>query len=425
MVSRLEENNDYEMIKVVNENNWRHLNDEEIKEQKFFFVENYFTVRKRPYNRHGKTFEMIPEANTEESKSVIRGLYSQYGYLFEGDYENFMGEVMAGVTTAVIQFNPNQNEFNWMKVNEKGTGENKSLHAYIVKPGKTKISVLESEIMRYTNFTNWKERSGDKINGLDMMSLDAIMTDENGEETSFHDVCGEESSVTYRHTNYFEPHLVVWFKEWMEEQKKLRSSNNRRIRSTAKLTSHQIIYYDTMKDIFLGQLVSDEKGYVETWAEQVRIMKKESHKGKKNPVINIYSQQNIYDYNRAIREAALSAYREEFPNGGKTFVQMRMEKEKAVLDEVIAIMESDKYRLSAQNGQISKWIINNFEEQVVQDIIYDKLSSADLGNIIAGKMSRKKLIESKTLYRFVAAVEEKLENQSKLDASIQKNKKLN
>lgn len=452
-----EETQEVKVVKKVNQEEL--ITEQQIMEYKMEFLENYFTMEFIDYvtprkDTYGKSFDFRHAATSEESKSVIRGLWGRYSHLFEGSYEDFMGEVMFGVSSAVIQFKESQHTFDYSKVNiaakcgnTKKEEDNKSfkckcdgiecfpasdehlrLHAYIVKAGRTNISVLESHISSYVNMINWKERKGSSIYEMDMQSLDEVRIDGNGEEYTLNDEAGTESDVFHSFGGYVKPHFTIWWSDFIKEQKNLRASTNKRTRQKAVLTGKQLEYIDVMKVDFIGALVAQpkvdmdedefERPYGTQEEQYIRSNRKPEHR---------YTAQNIYNYNLKINKATLDAYYKEFPNG-MTFLGMKRSNEKVLLQEVMDIVYKEPEvnpahkiqkkgkSLTAQNEILSKWIINNLQEDVLQDIIYDKLDGSDMQNIIAAKLSRKKLIDSETLYKFVEAVEKNL-SKAELDTT--------
>lgn len=398
---------------------WEHLSDEKIMEEKYKFLENYFTSKVVRYSkpRHGKYVDVIVEPASSKSKSAIYGLYSSYRHLFNYELEDFMGEVMTCISSAVYQFKPNQDIFNWQQVNVKDSSENNRLHAYIVKPGSRNISVLESMLLDYTNMINWKERKGDTIREINMSSLDSILTDAEGNEYTLHDEIGEESDVFHVAGGYAKPHFLIWWDEFYKEQKKLRASSNRRVKSKAKLTQLQLNYLEVMKQDFIGELVSEPKiNEDEDKFERPFGTQEEQYKRSNRLPEQRYNPQEIYYFNNTIGNIAIQAYRAEFPNG-MTFLGNKHERDIELLNGIIDIVYSDKVEVSSmgikkkqkslnvQNGILSKFIIDNFSEGIIHDIIYDHLSGKDTGSILAAKMDNKKRVASETLYRFVEAAE--------------------
>lgn len=434
-------NNEKAEVVQMHQEGW--LNKEEIIDLKMEFLDKYFTMEFVDYGTpnsrtYGKSFDFIHAASTKESKSVIRGLWGRYKHHFEGDYEAFFGEIMACVSSAVIQFNPNQSEFSWNLVNDTSSAEHLKLHAYISKAGKTGISVLESLLQEYTNFIQWKKRSGDNINEFDITSFDAVIENEDGDEITLGETLGLDSGLYYYedgwkqdeedsekfvyHSNYHKPHFVVYFYEWFDEQKRLRASKKREDHSAAELTDTQIEYFDEWKDVFNGILVT---GLPRFDAEYAKKLADRERKGKR-----IYTNDESSKFNKEIRERYEQHYNSKFPNG-VSFLRMKLMEEKEILEEAVYILNQEPVHnpkmkiqkksksVKARMEELSKWIIDNFNRPVVSDIIHDDLDNGDLNHITAVKMSRKRhvVIEEEVLNRFIKAVDSRLYDIGKVDAT--------
>lgn len=442
------ENVKVEVIPVVK--GGERLTDEQVMQEKLYFVEGYFSVRFVDYvspssRTLGKSFDFIYQANTPQAKSAIKRLWSRYQRHFDSDYENFMGEIMAGVTEAVIQFNESQDTYDYSKMNEEGSKENQRLHAYIVKAGRTGISVLESHIHWYTNLIEWKKRSGAYIDGIDMTSFDAVVEAEDGEEITISEMLGEDSGlyahedgwkydadklIEVYHSNYHKPHFVMWWHKFLEKQRELRSSANRRTQAKAVLTQHQLDYLKVMSKYFVGELITginleleskdknDEKVEALTYEQQKKAIEIENLKRRKNGLkpYKVYTQDDIYNYNSIIRERVIEEYNRQFPQGGLTFYGMRRSNEMEVLEEAYKIIyppqQSGKIKkrhpkMEARQKELSKFILKNFKEIAIQDIVYERLDDEDQGYVIAALTSKGE-IPSSTLSNFILEVADKL-----------------
>ncbi|WP_203246318.1 hypothetical protein [Sporosarcina beigongshangi] len=425
-------------IVQIHQEGW--LNKVEIIDLKMEFLDDYFTVEFVDYGSansrtYGKSFDFVHAAKTKESKSVIKGLWGRYKHHFEGDYEAFFCEIMACVSSAVIQFNESQSTYSYSHMNEKGSSENLRLHAYIVKPGKTGISVLESLLQKYTNFIQWKERSGDNINEFNITSFDAVTENEDGDEITLGETLGEDSGLYYYedswrkdeedseeivyHSNYHKPHFIVYFYQWFDEQKRLRASKDRDDHSKAELTATQITYFDEWKEVFLGELAYGIPKFDDEYAIKLADRKKKKQR--------IYSNDESSKFNKEIRERYEKHYDSKFPNG-VSFLRMKLMEDKEVLDEAVNIINQEPVHNPklgkiqkksksdlAREEELSKWILANFKnEGVVRDIIYS-LSGEHLGDVIEAQMTRT-VIKKEALYSFINAVGDRLDEIEDVDA---------
>lgn len=407
---------------------WERLTDEQIQDEKTKFVEKYFETKFVDYGdkpRYGMSFGMELVATSVPSQRYIDSLWNQYSFRFDYDKEVFMSEVAAAVTFSVFIFNESQDTYDYSKMNDRGkwdkdleadkngnkyavlpSSEHMRLHAYLVKRGKKGISPIESYLMSYANEAENKRMTGSgDIEMMDVSSFDAKIEIDGelmqqseliGEEDNiFSDEVGnvydsDEGGLVY-YSPYVKNHFVKWFDEWIEKQHELRANKDKNVRATADLTSHQLIYYSKMKEVYIGELLrNDDKDEKDKWKK----------------AYNKYSPQSRNDYNNRIKNAALEAYKREFPDGSPSIRSMENEKNLKLLQEAIDIVYCDKLTAKQRNYRLSRWLCGRTHEPIIDRIINDKLDFNDSEVIFSAKASRSQKVDAQTLYRFMQVVED-------------------
>lgn len=115
----------------------------------------------------------------------------------------------------------------------------------------------------------------------------------------------------------------------------------------------------------------------------------------------------LQPYLERICDRVLRAYNKEFPNGkGKSFRQMEIERKLSLLNELMALINSEEVR--GMNKRVSDWIVAHIEEEWIQDVVYDACANQEETKAVVAAIGdrEKKVIPNKVLYKVCSKLED-------------------
>jgi hypothetical protein len=341
------------------------LNENQMKEHYFEGLFKQVTIR-YPYEVNGKYIDFSLGCTNENLNKYFNKLYHKYKKKYS--HIDFMNECMYHTNIAIQRFSV-RDEGSWKGIID---GTDKANISRLISNIKTTV---ENELIRFMNddvkFTRG-EVDGEKGQHLkikfNFTSLDTLLMGAEGEETTLINNVDSEQGFWSEKEGYNATHFSKWFKE-----------NKHRI-----ITKSQKRLLDN-----LAKCQHERDGYTENDIKQVTGV--DSYK--------------INTYLKRIKERVLKCWEQENPMGNKTQLQMMKDKELEFWSGLMNIVYSDDVE---QNKRISKWIINNLENEMLSNIIDDNLILEC--NISFVKSLKEGMeVQSKVLYELVAAVEERLD----------------
>ncbi|WP_203246319.1 helix-turn-helix domain-containing protein [Sporosarcina beigongshangi] len=328
------------------------------------FIEKYFRRKEPeadPYD--DKATHIHYEPVGKKSRRFIFGLYKQYGWLFNREWNDFISEVMLSVTKKVMTFIPNDKDFDWSKVMTDGTKESSILHANINKAIRTDIREYANQIndsiqVQQDGVVGWSKP--------DMSSLDKLVQIKEGTE-SLSDSAGVTSSFWKMKEDYAGSQFLDWF-----------SGNHEQL-----LTEGQVIYLNTMK--YFQRDENDD--YTVPYSEIPEAYKP-------------FSQQSVEHNRRRIRERVEIAYESVKP---VTLRQLGHDKEIQFWSSYMDLVEIDDDRIDEQGRLLSGWILQRIDYKPMIEMFW-QLDAVDV-LAIHGSGSE---ISNNILYKITDYVEQRI-----------------
>lgn len=384
----------------VKKEEYKYLAFDEIRKLKQEFLDNYFEMEFTDFTknggkqRHGKSFDYVYEPSTLKSEKMINKIWGQIGHLFS-DREEYMSVVMLAVSEAVRKFNEEQVNFNWENVNTVDTKENNLIHGYISK-------AVYNETKEAANLWQNRERrqaeeaSEDgkrnrydiylRLGTAEMQSIDEVLNDGEGEEMFFHELLGEDAGVFYQNNSnvYEKNHFLQFFYENFDSD---------------ILTNFQREFLKVFPKYYAGNLLNAVEDY-----------SKESEDNRP------YTQNQINYLFSAIRGRFIQTFNKQFPEGMKSRLELNLEREVIFLNEMIGITKDNE--IETQNERLTDFILDNLDTTVISDLLYDKMESKHVFNVVAARKGE--MLKSETLYEFVTVAKDRLEDIEVIDTTIAK-----
>ena len=406
---------------------WRAKNSTEAKNN----FNKYVDVRLRPANK--------------ESKKTIDSIWEKMKQHFRHDKDSFLVEAMLSVHFGVKSFKPKSPEtFDWYKLNEEESKENKAIHKYV-------NVVISKNAEKLSTFIAGKGRTERndmdvfiKLDGLYESSLDQSFEGEDGEVITFHDTLGEESSIFHvRKDELYTPtHYMQFFYDNMGSLKK--DENGEYVRDATGiavfevagvLTRIQLEFYETVKDILpLANASHSLRAWWETKSKNEEVDEEDDDnsytkgiwRDSSHPYTHLktkYSRKQGTTMKQAIHARTQMAYQKAFPKG-----EPRLRNENEIKDGILLFKGFvdcvDKSGTDFLNRNVSNWIRNNFGETKVHHLIGDNFTDKEQFDINGCIMNSAVRIPDELIERFIMKAEMKLEELKKWNSVPKKFVKL-
>lgn len=358
------------------------LNEKQLKEQYF---EGLFEERVKRYETetNGKFVDVVMVCNNKSLEVFFNRLYKKYKV--KHSYNDFMNECIHWSYFAIQRFHI-RDEGSWEEMME---GTDKANIGRLVNNIKTTV---ENEIIRFVNdgvkFTRG-EVDGEKGQHMkikvNFSSLDAVLMGADGDTTTLVNMVSDEQGFWGVNGNYKMNHFMEWFKE--NRQRVLTKSQNQLLDNLSKCSHEKDGYTENDLEEYIG-----------------------------------FNPRKISYYMDRIKNRTLKAWEKENPLGEKTQLEMMREKEIKLWTELMELVYVDEDEVAGQNKAISDWIIANFDNEKVSNIIYDNMSQEECIAVVHAYHTKgeQTAIPSKVIYKFVSFVEDRLNYLQVMDTSSTK-----
>lgn len=338
----------------------------ELKEQ--VFNQLFEKKVKRHTNSTDKAFvEVSIQVNNQALKNNFDNLYKKYKP--KHSYPDFINECIVHSWTAIQRF----------EVKDSGSWEG-------ILDGTDKLNIgrlitniqltVRMEIIKFQNEdVKYTRGEVDGVKGqhvsmkFNMNSLDSILVSADGADSSLVDVIGADANFWgIEDVEYKTNHFVRWFNENKE----------------------RILYSSQVK--FLNDLAKCQKieGYTENDVYEVTGTPSYKVNGKL----------------KRIETTILRYWEQENPAGQKTLLQLEKEEELALWDDLMSLLDEDP---ANQNEMMSEWLLDNFENDKVANMVYDNVNEAEsieVTRLVNGKDLG--VISATILYKVIDKVEARI-----------------
>lgn len=385
------------------------------------FLNEYFEyeIIKEGDNRlYNALVDTIITASSNESKSAMASAWEKYKQHYSSDYKTFSESYMSAISHYVMTYKPTKENFDWNKLNEVGSDENKMLHGYLVQKNRSGLSMIEWALINDIQFINQEVQDGQEVEKIEFVSLDELLHPSNEDIAPVE--LSEDNALYQVHDDYVKPHFKLWWESFYEEQKELQKNKKKAV-LTPKFTE----YYDNLKHYYAGELIEDSlkqqgvaigqqhKFLNELMNEIIREKNKEliRQKKKKQKELRLYSNRSILNYNEQLKTISELEYYKEYGDLTYTFAQLDAMRERAFLEQALKLVENKNDRA------LSDWIIKNIDNKTIQKIIYEKTDSTVQQDVIhvylfkeeKKNKRKKKYLQKQSLYAIYLYIAERLD----------------
>lgn len=336
--------------------------------------------KKGVHKHNGSKDQKFVDVNLEVKDSSLKYFFdNQYNKYKKGSYSDFISECIYWSWKAICRFEI-QDEGTWEGIID-GTDQHNlnRLRANIKVTVRAEAIRFMNKNMKYTT----KRTNGEVENiaiKLETASLDSILVDSLNEETLLSTLAEDSNFWGTNDEEYYHNHFVQWFNE--NKEKMLLNSQ---IKLLEDLVGLQKIEGYTKDDV-------EEKTGIPSYSVATRL--------------------------KRINERVLKQWNKENPLGAKGFRQLEKEKELHMWHELIYIAE-DESDLLNQNQLITDWVVKNFDNTKLADLIYINAESVEESKQITkivNKITGGKL-PAKTIYKLVNNGYKRIEELNGLDFS--------
>lgn len=166
---------------------------------KIEFIDNYFEKR----IVHAKGDKSVSKTRIEPkeriSKNFIFGLWKRFKWLYNDEYDDFISFIMLVVAHYTLTFQPENEDFDWSRINDNGTKENLGLHSYLTKNIKYRVKMYADHI----NDTYRVQKDGIyHYEKYKPRSTDISIADEGEADIPLIEGLGKDSDVFSLHNDY-------------------------------------------------------------------------------------------------------------------------------------------------------------------------------------------------------------------------------
>lgn len=383
--------------------------DEEIEEIKNEFLESFWTTKITRYktNRNGKSFDYLLVCTNEIFYRTLQGWLSDANrerpnYKQKLHYEDWMAEAALSVQATMRMFKPTQKDFDWKALLKDETEEEaeknvskKILFKYLNRGAQRDLDKYQ-RFVDQVEFSKQEKTVQGKVvqrdyyyNSLNLTSYDQSNNDD--DEYSILNLFGEEAGLYFTSDNHVANHFLKWFKENREN---ILSKNQIELLNNLELANDEFCDVDLNTEEYTGKSAS-----------------------------------NVNDTKKRILIAIEEAWTKQNPLGRKTRQQLRKEAEIDFWNELLTLAKLPDEEIENQNLLISKWIVdkmtdgkgNNMNGKegdiFLLDLVYDNLGASEHIFNITTAIKKNEQISSKTLYKIIELVEERMNKLEMYDAN--------
>ena len=279
----------------------------------------------------------------------FKNLYNKY---HKADYSTFFEECMLITYEAINKFSfLDQGSYEGVIDKTDKLNRNRLL-SYIKTTVKYEIIKKVNPNLRYTTKTDSEGNVRHIAIKIEELSLDdTALRNPEGEEVAIGDNLTEESNYFHNFKDYKHNHYITWFNE-----------NKQRV-----LTKSQLALLETLKEDPMETPKGEDRRKLQRIAKRID-----------------------------------KAYKEEFPDGGKTILDIERDDELKIWEDVAIMIQANEDEMLID---ITEWLQQNQDEPVVMDLL-DKFSTGQEARVINRYLQGKEEghIPSKVLYPLMSFI---------------------
>lgn len=375
----------------------------EIKKQ---YLDEFLTQKFVDYgkeNQYGESFAFEYMPAFKSYRPFFNGQWKRFKEFYKYDKALFTTVFWLGLESGVKQFKPS--DFNWNNIFVEGSYESKEIY-------KRCMPVIRSFLLEESNnqqgTTTTSGRNGAKYTDTDISSLNALVDDGEGGQVELINLLGADASIYGQYDEYEMNQFLKWLSKYLPCFCRVDDDNSckcgEKVESKHSIFSKKQLEFLTVQGQYT--FLSDEDNGKNEWIGFYADSDNSHHNDKFYSSRSPYTSKQSENYRRNIRERALIAYvnevgYKEFPSN----IEITRDRELSIWNDFMTIV-NDEDNLHTQNGRLTRWIVENLDENEVNWLLYDNLSSSHIYDVVGATRGVKMSVD--TLAAIVELVEERI-----------------